>query len=186
MKLGKILIAGASLIAFAAPAMAQTFNWSFDNSRLGAPDEIVSGTISGLVEGINNAHGLTINVTSTPNGEGYFGLGDGNGTFVVTNGQITYANASYWLDFGGSNLSLYLGTQPGDGTYHSQYVYIDHPSFDEFYVIWNFVSDNPAQFSVVEAPSPTPEPAAWALMVGGFGLAGTAMRRRRSATVSFG
>ncbi|WP_294391441.1 PEPxxWA-CTERM sorting domain-containing protein [uncultured Sphingomonas sp.] len=29
------------------------------------------------------------------------------------------------------------------------------------------------------SPSPTPEPASWALMIGGFGLVGAALRRRR-------
>jgi len=39
---------------------------------------------------------------------------------------------------------------------------------------------------VTPAPSPTPEPASWALMVGGFGLVGGALRaRRRSATIRF-
>jgi len=31
-----------------------------------------------------------------------------------------------------------------------------------------------------------PEPASWALMLGGFGAIGTAMRRRPRAAVSFG
>jgi len=33
--------------------------------------------------------------------------------------------------------------------------------------------------------SPVPEPASWAMMIGGFGLVGGAMRRRRSAAVTF-
>lgn len=33
--------------------------------------------------------------------------------------------------------------------------------------------------------TPVPEPVTWAMMVGGFGLAGAAMRRRRSTKVSF-
>ncbi|MBC9033649.1 PEPxxWA-CTERM sorting domain-containing protein [Sphingomonas sp. JC676] len=33
--------------------------------------------------------------------------------------------------------------------------------------------------------TPVPEPVSWAMMVGGFGLAGAAMRRRRSTKVSF-
>jgi hypothetical protein len=33
-------------------------------------------------------------------------------------------------------------------------------------------------------PSDAPEPATWALMIGGFGLAGVVMRRRRSAVAA--
>jgi hypothetical protein len=36
------------------------------------------------------------------------------------------------------------------------------------------------------ASSPAPEPASWAMMVGGFGLIGGAMRSRRKAALSFG
>lgn len=36
------------------------------------------------------------------------------------------------------------------------------------------------------AASPSPEPASWALMIGGFGLVGAAMRRRRTAQAGFG
>jgi hypothetical protein len=35
-----------------------------------------------------------------------------------------------------------------------------------------------------DSAAPTPEPAAWALMIGGFGLAGAAMRRRRRAAAA--
>jgi len=38
---------------------------------------------------------------------------------------------------------------------------------------------------VVEANGAVPEPASWALMLGGFGLVGGAMRSRRKAAVSF-
>ena len=36
-----------------------------------------------------------------------------------------------------------------------------------------------------EAAVPVPEPATWAMMLAGFGLLGTAMRRRQRATVTF-
>ena len=39
-------------------------------------------------------------------------------------------------------------------------------------------------YSASNAPAAVPEPASWAMMIGGFGLAGAAMRRRR-ATVAF-
>lgn len=181
MKFGKILIAGASLTAFAAPVAAQTFNWAFDNSYYGEPDQFITGTISGLVEGVNNANGLSITVTSTPSGQG---LGSftwyGSGVFTVTGGNVTYANAL----FGDDNHSLYFGTNPGD-TWYPEYQYAawdgDSPT-----VFWDFASDNPTVFTRAEAPSPTPEPASWAMMVGGFGLAGMGLRRRRKIALRFG
>jgi hypothetical protein len=185
MKLGKILIAGASLIAFAAPATAQmTFNWSFDNSWYGVSDQFVTGTISGLSEGVNSAHGLSITITSTPNGEA-LGPADlfGSGTFTVTDGEVTYANAVFGSDAG---FSLYFGTQPGNGTYFPEYQHYGYGGAGDVDVIWDFTSTNPTQFSLAETPSPTPEPASWAMMVGGFSLAGAAMRRRRKVALSFG
>ncbi|UAK23702.1 PEPxxWA-CTERM sorting domain-containing protein [Sphingomonas nostoxanthinifaciens] len=44
---------------------------------------------------------------------------------------------------------------------------------------YDFAIDN------VTAAGAVPEPAAWALMLGGFGLVGTAMRRRQRTTVRF-
>lgn len=41
------------------------------------------------------------------------------------------------------------------------------------------------EFSLISAPSAAPEPAAWVLMFAGVGLAGAALRRRRSAGLSF-
>lgn len=35
-------------------------------------------------------------------------------------------------------------------------------------------------FTIADAPAAVPEPASWALMIGGFGLTGAAMRRRRT------
>ena len=182
MKLGKILIAGASLAAFAAPVAGQTFSWSFDNGWNGAPDQFVTGTIS-LMEGVNAASGLLFTVTSTPNGQG---LGSftwyGTGTFTVTDGQVTYANAL----FGDDNHSLYFGTQPGDGTYNPEYQGYIQFGPGEIELLWDFSSNDPTLFTRADAPAPTPEPASWAMMVGGFGLAGAAMRRGRNPAVRFG
>ncbi|WP_312162560.1 PEPxxWA-CTERM sorting domain-containing protein [Phenylobacterium sp.] len=41
-----------------------------------------------------------------------------------------------------------------------------------------------ARFKLVELPSAVPEPATWAMMITGFGLAGVAIRRRRESLVA--
>ena len=41
-----------------------------------------------------------------------------------------------------------------------------------------------AKFTLTELPSAVPEPATWAMMITGFGLAGTAIRRRRSIAIA--
>jgi hypothetical protein len=40
-------------------------------------------------------------------------------------------------------------------------------------------------FSIADAPAAVPEPASWMLMIGGFGMAGAAMRRRPRTSVRF-
>ena len=50
---------------------------------------------------------------------------------------------------------------------------------------WNYFNNfGDAQFSATFSPAAVPEPATWAMMIGGFALAGAAMRRR-SSKVSF-
>lgn len=44
---------------------------------------------------------------------------------------------------------------------------------------------NDFNFSVTSTGTSTPEPAAWALMIAGFGFVGAAMRQRKRVTVSY-
>lgn len=66
---------------------------------------------------------------------------------------------------------------------------------DELYYLAAYKSDAPTgtigvtlgtPFSPIPSPPAVPEPASWAMMVGGFGLIGGAMRRRRRVAVRFG
>lgn len=186
MTLKNILIAGAAVIAIAAPATAQTFDWSFDNSRHGDPDTFVTGTIGNLHEGVNDLslNVVTLVITSTPTGQGLgtYDYSSVSGFIDVTDGEITYAHAFFGMPMGIGYFAL--SAQPGDE--YPEYLQSGGNYIDGYYTLWDFSSDNPATFSrAAEAPAAAPEPASWALMVGGFGLAGAAMRRRRSATVRF-
>lgn len=75
------------------------------------------------------------------------------------------------LSFGGTTLAA-LGLTPG------QYVYSSPADSITFNI-------GPVQPTAVALAAAVPEPAAWAMMVIGFGAIGTAMRRRRSSAVQF-
>lgn len=88
----------------------------------------------------------------------------------------------------GSDLALPTDTgflaaaRPGDPPSTSIFAYNgtgEH--FDSFSL---FRPEAPATFAITEvsAPTPAPEPAAWALMILGFGFAGGALRAARRAT----
>lgn len=97
------------------------------------------------------------NVTLNPGGTYFFILG-------VTGGGFGWSYAK------GNN-------QVGTASF-GQYEYSDNQA-----ATWtNFGADNP--YLVEVNVGSVPEPGVWGMMILGFGLAGTAVRRRRGATVS--
>jgi len=159
--------------AFAAPSAAATFSnsWSFVDDITG---QTVGGIISGLQNGTNlSAAGLTITITQSPYAEllGDYTFDAGTSFqpqhdhYSATGGVVTlidlfYQDATF-------NKQLFLGTDPFD-TYYPE-------NYNGAQYTYSFSAPT---FSAATA-APTPEPATWALMVGGFGLAGAAMRRKR-------
>jgi len=86
------------------PAQAISFSFSFANLNGGPPtgaDQLITGTIDGLVEGNNSGTGVTATVLSTPNNQelgsySFSGVNDGSPyAFVVTNGNITFVDATF-------------------------------------------------------------------------------------------
>jgi len=172
-----LLAAGVSLVAIAAPAAAQTYNWSFIDDYYGQPDITVAGTISNLIEGVNFGPGLTITITSSPYAEtlGAYTYDYTDGQFIVSGGEVTYANALFGNSANG--YALYFGTSPGDATWYPEFWTGDQHS--------DLASVTPTQFSAA-GQGAVPEVGSWGMMIAGFGMIGAAMRRRRSVAVSFG
>ncbi|WP_353932124.1 hypothetical protein WJM97_05940 [Okeanomitos corallinicola TIOX110] len=107
----------ASVLLGATPANALDFTFSFQDV---GTNGFVTGTLSNLVEGNNAGSGITAAVTSSPSGGGvtsgynFLSTSSGGNAFVVTGGNITFANVL----FGYASIELYLGT-PGNLGYTS-------------------------------------------------------------------
>ena len=176
------LLALVGCTVLAAPSFAQTFSndWSFVDDGTG---QTVSGFVSGLNNGTDlSAQGLTFTVTQSPYADmlGDYALDIGSpyagdiysaSDGVVTRLDIFYQNA-------GQTINFWLGT----GGFLSGTAYPQIESANEN--AYSFATG--ATFSAREdigggTGSDVPEPASWAMMVGGFALAGAAMRRARTS-----
>ena len=150
-------------------------SWSFSNIRtvigdaVGGPDVVAE-----LHQGA--APGTSITTFTVPGLAGPTGI-----KTILPLSAVTLApGETYWLVFGvdggGSFGWSYAegNGQTGTGSLGS-YAY----SFDQGATWGSFGPDNPYLIEV--NVTLVPETAAWALMIGGFGLAGAALRSRRRA-----
>jgi PEP-CTERM motif len=180
-------------LALASPSLAVTVV-----SGVSAPTSLGSfaaGTYSIAATGVVGLAG--------PPGNGAFDVGP-NGVPVVpvTSPGYAYCNpagcdfdifsAAYGPGGAGRNLGALLGTRFASPTGPADFFLIGNgttitlASAGNLYAVVNdtFYSNNVGSFEV--SVSAVPEPATWAMMIGGFGIAGLAMRRRRRMTVSYG
>jgi hypothetical protein len=117
--------------------------------------------------------------------------GAGLGGAVIASRTFTLANLSGWTDTDFSGVTLTVGqvytaavstSSPLEAINLTADVYAGGNLYTPQQ---GFPADRDLMFRVVGA-SDVPEPVSWAMMVGGFGLIGGAMRTRRKAAVSFG
>jgi hypothetical protein len=170
MKRGIWVAAAAALaLASAGSAHALTFFWSFADDATG---DVVDGIISGLQEGANALSAVTIQVLGAddPEALGFgwapdtvYGYNNPSTGFTVTDGQVTFAHGVFDKTVTPGIDILAFGSNPGITTYRPQlagpYVY-------------------ETDLGVPERFQAIPEPAAWALMILGFGGVGAVLRRK--------
>ena len=100
--------------------------------------------------------------------------------------KLSPLNGATTIDFstllhGTTIVGIHVGGGKGGG--QTTFYKFDAGSALDTFTIHLASSSGAVLYSTEAATSPAPEPASWALMLGGFGLIGGAMRRR--ATVSF-
>jgi hypothetical protein len=173
-------IAAALLVGAASPALAVDVTFTFA-SDLTDPNtsNAVAGTVSGRILG------LTDNATSSATAVWIdsFSVGGFSGvpvdavtwnfqdvnSFTLVGGVLT--NASFHADNTGGLDRLYLNINVGWPNGFTNYASV---GVNNDISIWNNNGFRGVDYGAV------PEPASWAMMITGFGLAGAALRRRRS------
>ena len=105
------------------------------------------------------------------------------GTFTLYSGGATVGTYGYRSTTSGQLASFAALFPPANGQ-------ISFDSFTNDFTITDLVAPANLQFStfyyslVSGSVAAVPEPATWAMMIAGFGLAGAAMRRRRAAKIT--
>ena len=172
----KSIVAAIAVVAFAAPASATSLvadsGWFYDF--------VVAkgGNADGAPFSFSLAMPTFLRLTDTNKAGDVFTANDpGRGlsfttAFATDGAAVPNYDAVAWSDLSFSRFSQLLGP----GSY----------SFD---VTTQCASGCPAGFAIRLDSAPSigpgvPEPASWALMIAGFGLAGAAMRRRRAVATA--
>lgn len=186
------LAAGAALaVAWSLPAAAANITYSVD-AYVGPFGHITGSVTTDGTIGLLNASNF-LNWTLNVQGDGASDvLNDGN-SGVFTGGTATTATAgNIFFDFGALNASFLLFQKNfSSGNSYACAASTPFPSTPCYQgaslVPENYLSPS-AQFQLFEgnqiiaSVAAVPEPATWAMMIAGFGLAGAAMRRRNVRT----
>ena len=193
MKL-RILVASCVAMAAAAPALAAPVQWTVASGGNGHYYDFVSGSFAwGDARTVANS-------SSHLGQQGYLATVTSAGEQAFLNGVAsslawiggTYANSAWrWADgpeagqsfFGTANpdinFSFWAGGEPNGNAAEPAIVFNWNPSTGA----WNdWGPGNTVGYFVEFSGAAVPEPASWAMMIGGFGLLGAAARRRRTLT----
>jgi hypothetical protein len=135
---------------------------------------------TGAQPGALLASGAAKNLIATVTGRSYFGfLNETAISFDLDTAFTATANTTYWLglQMGNTGGRTYWETTDVNGTAKGQ---------ESFGSPSGIFSGNGQEHGfALSTAGAVPEPATWAMMIGGFGMVGGAMRRRKSATVRF-
>ncbi|NNM77177.1 PEPxxWA-CTERM sorting domain-containing protein [Sphingomonas sp. ID1715] len=147
---------------------------------------IDAGSYVALSFGFDSANSYFIKVQDN-DGDGFFdrygfdtGNNDLNGVFANLN---PFQSGTIRVDVTGTVATLKVFANGGEQTFSADYGYAPGSSTVGFGLNRLGAADN-FTFDAVRGGAAVPEPASWALMIAGFGLAGAASRTRRRAALA--
>ena len=179
MKKGILLAVAGALLASTAPAMAAVFNWTYEGDLLirGSGTVSASGTFTttDTTSTVGGRQAYTVTgITGTRNGVGITGLATTFPTIFGGADNFLFSTGAPFSDLGVS-FSL------ANGRFGN---FFDDGGVVGEYGAANIAGDSgltnaQGVFSFSPATG-VPEPATWAMMIAGFGLAGCGLRRREA------
>ena len=171
----RLIGAAAALIA-STSASAAVYNFNFSGTGLFFGEALVgSGTLTtNGVSQVSSLNGYTYQtitgITGTFNGSQITGLAN-----VTGSNNLFYLTGPFFVDGNG------LGFSTAAGSAVNLFVTTD----TRYRVNAGGLSTGFVTASASAAIAAVPEPATWAMMIGGFGVIGAAARRRRRVTAAF-
>jgi len=192
MKLTSLLGATAALALVAGAASAATTVIDFTTvaygTNLSSIDGVSLSLFGGFASGSPRVGGFGYDLANSPTGS--YPTADG----ILFHFSAPVKNVSFTFDdygYGNANSSAYAGAtlvstnDLSGGAYASGHnnVVVSGTGITDLYVDNGWGSSRSWEYGIgsLTFSSSAPEPAAWALMMGGLGLLGGALRRRRVA-----
>jgi hypothetical protein len=199
----KLLFAASAVATLAVGSMAQAaihtmdVTWSgdaFGNSAVATGVFTFDDTIVPDLGGIQNTHAvgdggllsLSMDISGASSGNGHFTLADFGSYYFAAYSPLNYSQQLIGQSMGNGcsfgNLVACYGGGSGDFNLFASAAGAPTGTFYFQLTTNNGGGDNMYVTSI--QPGGVPEPATWGLMIGGFGLAGAALRRRRTAAAA--
>jgi len=186
MKFSKVAIAAFATVAMASAAQATVYNVNFSVGGGGVTGTITTnGALGVLSTGNITSWALTLN-----DGSSTLAINPGNSGDVVLGSAFTATAGGLFFNFGLANGSAVDFQAPSVGSG------VDYWCFNTTGIACSGSGPNPGMvlkltgnelsqgfggLEQIASAGGVPEPATWALMLGGFGLAGVALRRKALA-----
>lgn len=179
------LVLSGVLALAAAPASAIVYSVNVGNSTLGAVGFIQTDGTTGV---ISQSNIVDWEFALADNGSSFFLDGPSNSQLLLSGTGMTATLTGLFFDFSAPGFALFQNPFIGSGINFICFAGngVCGGSTNRISITVDTFGDGIPQQGVVQIGAAggggvIPEPATWALMIAGFGLVGSALRRRRPA-----